>query len=38
LPRVLIEQVRSRAAERGETVTALVIRALEREVEQEPPN
>jgi len=35
LPCVLIEQVRARAAERDETVTALVIRALQREIEQE---
>lgn len=32
LPRALIEQVRARAAANGETITELVIRALEREV------
>lgn len=32
LPRTLIEQVRSTAASRDETVTELVIRALTREV------
>lgn len=37
LPRELIEQVRAVAAERGETVTVLVIRALEREVMPHAP-
>lgn len=32
LPRALIEQVRATAETRGETVTVLVIRALEREI------
>lgn len=33
LPRVLLNQVKARAQERGETVLAFVTRALERELQ-----
>lgn len=35
LPRVLLDRVKARAAERGETVLAFVTRALERELADE---